>query len=45
MIDLVKEVIQTNIDIWGEDFLIGGLITMLVVGVVITLILIKKNKL
>ena len=44
MIDLAKEVIQTNIDVWGENFLINGFITMLVVGVVITLVLIKKNK-
>ena len=44
MTDLAKEVIQTNIEVWGENFLIGGLITMLVVGVVITLVLIKKNK-
>ena len=44
MTDLAKEVIQTNIDVWGENFLIGGLITILVVGVVITLVLIKRNK-
>ena len=44
MTDLAKEVIQTNIDVWGENFLIGGLITMLVVGFVITLVLIKRNK-
>lgn len=44
MTDLAKEVIQTNIDVWGENFLIGGLITMLVVGVLITLVLIKRNK-
>jgi hypothetical protein len=44
MTDLAKEIIQTNIDVWGENFLIGGLITMLVVGVVITLVLIKRNK-
>ena len=44
MTDLAKEVIHTNIDVWGENFLIGGLITMLVVGFVITLVLIKRNK-
>jgi hypothetical protein len=44
MIDLAKEIIQTNIEVWGEGFLITGMLTMLVVGVVITLILIKKNK-
>jgi hypothetical protein len=44
MIDLAKEVIKTNIDFWGEGFLITGMLTMLVVGVVITLVLIKRNK-
>jgi hypothetical protein len=44
MTDLAKEIIQTNIEVWGEGFLITGMLTMFAIGAVVTLFLVKRNK-
>ena len=43
MFNLAKEIIQTNIDVWGESFLINGMLISLAVGTVVTFILIKRK--
>ena len=43
MIDLAKKIIQTNIDVWGEGFLIKAFLVTFVVGIVITFLFIIKK--
>lgn len=43
MIDLAKEIIQTNIDVWGEGFLINALVVSFAIGVAVTFFLTKKK--
>ena len=35
--NLAKQIIQTNIDVWGESFLIKAFILSFAIGVVLTL--------
>ena len=42
--NLAKEIIQTNIDVWGEGFLINALVFSFAIGAVVTFFLIKKGK-
>lgn len=42
--NLAKEIVQTNIDVWGEGFLTNALLISFAVGAVITFFLIKKGK-
>jgi len=43
MINLAKEIIQANIDVWGEGFLINAFIVSFALGTVITFYLIKRK--
>jgi hypothetical protein len=43
MFDLAKEIVQTNIDFWGEGFLTNALLISFAVGAVITFFLIRKK--
>jgi hypothetical protein len=43
MMNLAKEIVETNIDVWGEGFLINALLISFVVGAVITFFLIRKK--
>jgi hypothetical protein len=43
MMNLAKEIIQTNIDVWGEGFLINALIVSFALGTVVTFFLIKRK--
>ena len=43
MMNLAKEIIQANIDVWGEGFLIKALIFSFAVGAVVTFFLIKRK--
>jgi hypothetical protein len=43
MMNLAKEIIQTNIDVWGEGFLINAFIVSFAIGTVITFYLIKRK--
>ncbi len=43
MFNLAKEIIQTNIDVWGESFLINGMLISVAIGAVVTFILIKRK--
>jgi hypothetical protein len=43
MMNLAKEIIQTNIDVWGEGFLINALVVSFAIGAVVTFFLIKKK--
>jgi len=43
MMNLAKEIIQTNIDVWGEGFLINAFIVSFALGTVITFYLIKRK--
>jgi len=43
MMNLAKEIIQTNIDVWGEGFLINAFIVSFAIGAVVTLFLIKRK--
>jgi hypothetical protein len=43
MFDLAKEIIQTNIDVWGESFLINTLIVIFAIGAVVTFFLVGKK--
>ena len=43
MIDLAKKIIQTNIDVWGGELLIGAFLVTFVVGIVITFLFIRKK--
>jgi hypothetical protein len=43
MMNLAKEIIQTNIDVWGEGFLINAFIVGFAIGTVVTLFLIKRK--
>ena len=43
LIDLAKKIIQTNIDVWGEGFLIKAFLVTFVVGIVITFLFIRKK--
>jgi hypothetical protein len=41
--NLAKEIIQANIDVWGEGFLVKALILSFAIGSVITFFLIKRK--
>jgi hypothetical protein len=43
MISLAKEIVQSNIDVWGEGFLINAFMVSFALGVVITFFLIKRK--
>lgn len=43
MMNLAKEIIQTNIDVWGEGFLINALVVCFAIGAVVTFFLIKRK--
>jgi hypothetical protein len=43
MFDLAKEIVQTNIDFWGEGFLTNALLISFALGAVITFFLIRKK--
>ena len=43
MMNLAKEIIQTNIDVWGEGFLINALVVSFAIGTVVTFYLIKRK--
>jgi hypothetical protein len=43
MFDLAKEIVQTNIDVWGEGFLTNALIVSFAIGTVITFFLVRKK--
>jgi hypothetical protein len=40
--NLAKQIIQTNIDVWGESFLIKAFIVSFAIGVVLTLLIKRK---
>jgi hypothetical protein len=41
--NLAKEIIQTNIHVWGEPFLIKALILSFAIGTVVTFFLMRKK--
>ena len=41
--NLAKEIVQTNIHVWGEGFLINALIVSFALGAVVTFFLIKRK--
>lgn len=43
MFNLAKEIIQTNIDVWGEGFLINTFIVSIAIGAVVTFFLVKRK--
>jgi hypothetical protein len=43
MINLAKEIVETNIDFWGEGFLTNALLISFAVGAVVTFFLIRKK--
>jgi hypothetical protein len=43
MMNLAKEIVQTNIDVWGEGFLTNALLISFAVGAVITFFLVRKK--
>ena len=43
MFDLAKEIVQTNIDFWGEGFLTNALLISFAVGAVITFFLVRRK--
>lgn len=43
MMNLAKEIIQTNIDVWGEGFLINALVVSFAIVAVVTFYLIKRK--
>ena len=43
MFDLAKEIVQTNIDVWGEPFLVNTLIVSFAIGAVVTFFLVRKK--
>jgi hypothetical protein len=43
MFDLAKEIVQANIDVWGEGFLTNALLISFAIGAVITFFLIKRK--
>ena len=44
MMNLAKEIVQANIDVWGEGFIVNALIVCFAVGAVVTFFLIKRGK-
>lgn len=42
--NLAKEIVQANIDVWGEGFLTNALIVSFAIGAVVTFFLIRKDK-
>jgi hypothetical protein len=43
MFDLAKEIVETNIDFWGEGFLTNALLISFAVGAVITFFLVRRK--
>ena len=43
MFDLAKEIVQTNINVWGEGFLTNALLVSFAVGALITFFLVRKK--
>jgi hypothetical protein len=43
MFDLAKEIVETNIDFWGEGFLTNALLISFAVGAIVTFFLIRKK--
>jgi hypothetical protein len=43
MFNLAKEIVQTNIDVWGEQVLINAFIVTFTIGVIVSIILIKRK--
>ena len=42
--NLAKEIVQANIDVWGEGFLTNALIVSFAISAVVTFFLIRKDK-
>jgi hypothetical protein len=43
MFDLAKEIVETNIHVWGEGFLTNALIVSFAIGTVVTFFLMRKK--
>jgi hypothetical protein len=43
MMNLAKEIVETNIDVWGEGFLTNALLVSFAVGAVVTFFLMRKK--
>jgi hypothetical protein len=43
MMNLAKEIVQANIHVWGEGFLINTFIVSFTLGAVVTFFLVRKK--